>query len=102
MIDLAIKRDEVKDVAYLSRLEMTEDELDKFSTQLSRILEYASMLDQLDLSTVEPTSHAVPLKNVFREDEVKPSFPVSEILANAPDPRGNYFCVPKIIDEEGR
>jgi len=96
---MAITRDDVREVAFLSRLEMTEEELDVFTGHLGAILEYASMLSELDTAGVEPTSHAVPVKNVFRDDIVKESFPVDRVLANAPAPYGNFFRVPKIIDE---
>lgn len=96
-----ITLEEIRNVAFLSRLVMTDGEMEIFKDQLGKILEYASVLDELDIKDVEPTSHVVPLKNVFREDEVKPSLPVEEALANAPDPAGNFFTVPRIIDEGG-
>lgn len=96
---MAISRDEIAEVANLSRLEMDDAELDRFTGQLQKILEYASMLNELDIENVEPTSHAVPVANVLREDESRPSLPVEEVLENAPDPVGNFFSVPRIIDD---
>ncbi|HOX29304.1 MAG TPA: Asp-tRNA(Asn)/Glu-tRNA(Gln) amidotransferase subunit GatC [bacterium] len=96
---MAITRKDVSDVAILSRLKMSPEELDKFTDQLGNILEYASMLNELDLTGVEPTSHVIPMKNVFREDEVKESYPVEKVLANAPEALGDFFLVPKVIDE---
>ncbi len=96
---MKLTRDEVREVAYLARLEMSDAELDKFTGQLCQILDYASMLDELDLEGVEPTSHAIPLKNVMRDDVVKPSLPIEEVLACAPESRGDYFVVPRIIDD---
>ncbi|MFA6451325.1 MAG: Asp-tRNA(Asn)/Glu-tRNA(Gln) amidotransferase subunit GatC [bacterium] len=96
---MAISRDEVKQVAFLSRLEMSDDELGKFTGQLSQILEYASMLNELDMEDVPPTSHVVPMKNVFREDVAKESYPIEKVLANAPEPLGNFFRVPRVIDD---
>jgi aspartyl-tRNA(Asn)/glutamyl-tRNA(Gln) amidotransferase subunit C len=96
---MAITREDIAEVAHLSRLEMDAAELDKFTEQLQGILEYASMLNELDMADVEPTFHAVPMKNVFREDIVKPSLPIEDVLGNAPDPVGNFFGVPRIIDE---
>jgi aspartyl-tRNA(Asn)/glutamyl-tRNA(Gln) amidotransferase subunit C len=96
---MAITREDVREVAFLSRLEMTEEELDKFTGQLGDILEYASMLNELDIAGVEPTSHAAPLKNVFRDDVMKESCPVEKALANAPEPFGNFFRVPRVIEE---
>lgn len=96
---MAITREDVKEVAFLSRLEMSEQELDIFTEQLGKILEYASILNELDIENVAPTSHAVPLKNVFRDDVVKESYPIEKVLANAPEPRGDFFRVPRIIEE---
>jgi aspartyl-tRNA(Asn)/glutamyl-tRNA(Gln) amidotransferase subunit C len=96
---MAISRDEVKQVAFLSRLEMSDEELDKFTGQLSQILEYASMLNDLEIADVPPTSHVIPMKNVFREDIVRESYPIEKVLANAPEPFGNFFRVPRVIDE---
>ncbi len=96
---MALTRKEVADVAFLARLEMSEKELDMFTGQLSQILEYASMLDELDIENVEPTSHVIPMKNVFREDIEKESYPIEKVLANAPEPHGNFFKVPRVIDE---
>ena len=94
-----LTREEVRKVARLSRLHLSDDEIDKFTGQLGAILEYASMLDELDLKDIEPTAHAVPMKNNFREDVRRPSYPVDEVLKNAPEPFGDYFAVPRIIDD---
>ena len=100
---MALTRKEVEEVAFLSRLEMTDQELQMFTGQLSQILEYASMLNELDIANVEPASHVLPIKNVFREDIAKESYPIEKVLANAPEPHGNFFRVPRVIDEgEGR
>jgi len=96
---MAISRKEVAQVAFLGRLEMSDEELEMFTVQLSQILEYASMLDELDISEVAPTSHVIPMKNVFREDVVRDSYPIEKVLANAPEPFGDFFRVPKVIDE---
>ena len=96
---MKISKDDVKHVALLSRLAMEPDELEKFTKQLGDILAYAGMLDELDIAAVPPTSHTVPLKNVFREDTPGTSLPFEEALSNAPDPCGKFFCVPKVIDD---
>ena len=96
---MAITREEVAQVAYLSRLEMDGAELDKFTGQLQKILDYAGVLDELDVTGVEPTSHAVPLFNVLREDAARPGLSAADALAAAPESAGDYFSVPKIIDE---
>ncbi len=85
-------------VAKLARLRLTEEEKEKFGKQLSEILEYVEKLNELDTEKVKPAPHVVPLKNVMREDEVKPSLSVEEALANAPAREGKYFKVPKIIE----
>jgi len=96
---MKLTREEVREVAYLSRIEMTDDELDRMTGQLGAILDYADMLNELDLEGVEPTSHVIPMKNVMREDVVKESCGVDKALMNAPDRFGDFFRVPKVIDE---
>jgi aspartyl-tRNA(Asn)/glutamyl-tRNA(Gln) amidotransferase subunit C len=89
---------EVEHVAKLARLAITDAEKEKYSRQLSNILTYIEKLKELDTSRVEPTSHVLPMKNIFREDEVRPSLPREEILKNAPDRTEGFFRVPKIIE----
>ena len=91
---MAITRDEVLHVARLARLALTEDEISKFQEQLSAILEAVGKVAELDLSEVEPTAHPLDLVNVWAPDEERPSLPVEEALANAPDREGPYFRVP--------
>jgi aspartyl-tRNA(Asn)/glutamyl-tRNA(Gln) amidotransferase subunit C len=91
---MAITRDEVLHVARLARLELTDDEVDRFTEQLSAILEAVAKVSELDLSDVEPTAHPLDLVNVWAEDEPLPSLPVDEALANAPDRHGGFFKVP--------
>ena len=89
---------EVRYVSALAKLELAPEELESFTSQLNRILDYMDQLNELDTSSVEPTSHVLPLKNVLREDEVGHSLPVEEILANAPEQDRGHFVVPKIIE----
>ena len=91
---MAITRDEVLHVARLARLALTEDEIAKFQEQLSAILEAVGKVDELDLSGVEPTAHPLDLANVWASDEVQPSLPLEDALANAPDSEDGYFRVP--------
>ncbi len=93
-----ISKAEVLHVAQLARLEFTEEEVEAFTHQLNKILQYVDQLKELDTQDVEPTFHALAQTNVMREDEVKPSLPQEEALANAPDKddRG-FFRVPRII-----
>jgi aspartyl-tRNA(Asn)/glutamyl-tRNA(Gln) amidotransferase subunit C len=91
---MAITRDEVLHVARLARLELTDDEIDRFTDQLSAILEAVAKVSELDLSDIEPTAHPLDLVNVWAEDEPRPSLSVDEALVNAPDRHGGFFKVP--------
>jgi aspartyl-tRNA(Asn)/glutamyl-tRNA(Gln) amidotransferase subunit C len=93
-----IRREDVEHVARLTRLHLTPDETERMQAQLSGILAYIDTLRALDVDGVEPTSHAVPLVNVMREDEVRPCLSPTEMLANAPDPSGEFFRVPRILE----
>jgi aspartyl-tRNA(Asn)/glutamyl-tRNA(Gln) amidotransferase subunit C len=81
-------------VARLARLALSEEELERFSEQLSAILEAVGKVAELDLSSIEPTAHPLDLVNVWAEDEPKPCLSVDEALANAPDREGDSFRVP--------
>ncbi|MDA1358823.1 Asp-tRNA(Asn)/Glu-tRNA(Gln) amidotransferase subunit GatC [Glycomyces luteolus] len=95
-----ISREEVAHLARLARLEVTDDELDAFAGQLDVILESMKTLAEVNTDGVQPTSHAVPLVNVFREDQPQPSLPRDAVLAGAPDTAEDRFRVPRILDEE--
>ena len=94
-----ITREEVQHVARLARLQLTDQELEQMQVELDAILAYIDKLRVLDVEGVEPTSHAVPLVNVMRDDDLRPSFPLDEMLANAPDRDGDLFRVPRIIED---
>jgi aspartyl-tRNA(Asn)/glutamyl-tRNA(Gln) amidotransferase subunit C len=89
---------DIEKVARLARLELSEEERETFGNQMEQILTYMEQLNRLDTTGVEPTSHAIPIHNVFREDEVKPSFPQEEVLGIAPDEEDGHFKVPRIIE----
>jgi aspartyl-tRNA(Asn)/glutamyl-tRNA(Gln) amidotransferase subunit C len=89
---------DVKYVAHLARIALTPEEQEQFGAQLSNILGYIEKLNQLDVSGIEPTAHAVPLVNVFRPDEVRPSLSNEEALRNAPASANGLFMVPKIVE----
>jgi aspartyl-tRNA(Asn)/glutamyl-tRNA(Gln) amidotransferase subunit C len=89
---------DVKYVAHLARLHLSPGEEEKLSAQLGNILGYIEKLQELDVSQVEPTAHAVPLVNVTRPDEIQPSLPHEEALANAPAKANGLFIVPKIVE----
>ncbi|MGZ3514325.1 MAG: Asp-tRNA(Asn)/Glu-tRNA(Gln) amidotransferase subunit GatC [Thermodesulfobacteriota bacterium] len=88
----------IEKVARLARLELSEEDRETFGNQMEQILTYMEQLNRLDTTGVEPASHAVPIYNVFREDEVKPSIPQEEVLAIAPDEEDGHFKVPRIIE----
>jgi len=89
---------DVKYVAHLARIALTPDEEKKLGAQLGHILGYIEKLGQLDVSQVEPTAHAVPMVNVTRADEIRPSLSQSEALRNAPRQGGGLFVVPQIVE----
>jgi aspartyl-tRNA(Asn)/glutamyl-tRNA(Gln) amidotransferase subunit C len=89
---------DVKYVAHLARLALTPDEEKKFGAQLGNILGYIEKLKELDVTNVEPTAHAVPMVNVTRADEVRPSLPHDAALRNAPAQANGLFIVPKIVE----
>lgn len=93
-----IDRKEVEHVARLARLTYTPEEIELFIHQLNAILNYFEQLKELDTTGIEPTSHAIPLNNVFKGDDVRDSLPVEAALSNAPDKKDDCFRVPKIIE----
>jgi aspartyl-tRNA(Asn)/glutamyl-tRNA(Gln) amidotransferase subunit C len=93
---MEIGRDEVLHVAKLARLELSDDEIERFREQLSAILEAVGTVSELDLSGVEPTSHPLDVVNVWDEDSPRPCLPREDALANAPDPEDGYFGVPPV------
>jgi len=89
---------DVKYVAHLARLALTPDEEKKLGAQLGGILGYIEKLKALDVTGVEPTAHAMPMTNVTRPDEVRPSLPHADALRNAPHQANGLFIVPKIVE----
>jgi aspartyl-tRNA(Asn)/glutamyl-tRNA(Gln) amidotransferase subunit C len=89
-----LSRDQVLHVARLARLELTDDEVEHFSGELSKVLDYIETIEELDLDDVEPTSHVVPIENALRPDEPRPSLPREVALASAPDSADGGFRVP--------
>jgi len=94
-----IDEPQVRKVARLSRLELTEAEVEEFTGQLSAILDYVEKMNELDTANVEPLAHCLPISNVFRADSVKESLGTEKTLANAPQRDGEFFKVPKILDD---
>jgi aspartyl-tRNA(Asn)/glutamyl-tRNA(Gln) amidotransferase subunit C len=90
-----LSRDQVLHVAKLARLELTEEEIERFASELSKVLDHIEMINQLgDLADVPPTSHVIAVENALRADEPRPSLPVEVALANAPDAAQGGFRVP--------
>jgi aspartyl-tRNA(Asn)/glutamyl-tRNA(Gln) amidotransferase subunit C len=89
---------DIEKVARLARLELSEEEKVTLGNQMEQILTYMEQLNRIDTSGVEPTSHAIPIHNVFREDEIKPSFPREEVLTISPDQEDGHLKVPRIIE----
>lgn len=85
-------------VAHLARLHLTGEEIEAFQGQLAQVVQYVEQLNELDVEGIEPTSHAVPVQNVMREDEPSPSMNRDRALANAPEHRAGQFAVPRIIE----
>ena len=99
MADPKITLKDVEHVGRLARLELGPEDKERMRRELDGILTYIDKLRAVDTRSVEPTSHAVPMTNVMRDDVTWSSFPLSEMLANAPDRSGDFFRVPKIIEE---
>ncbi len=91
---MAIDKDEVLHVARLARLELTGEEVERFTDQLSAILEAVAKVSELDLVDVEPTAHPLDVVNVWAPDEPRASIPVEDALANAPETHAGFFKVP--------
>ena len=96
----AISREEVAHLAHLSRLAVSEQELDVFAGQLDVILQAVARVGEVAAGDIPPTSHSVPLTNVLRDDVVVPCLPREDALAMAPDVEDDRFRVPRILDEE--
>jgi aspartyl-tRNA(Asn)/glutamyl-tRNA(Gln) amidotransferase subunit C len=91
--------EQVRKVAKLARLALTEAEVEEFTGQLGAILGYVEKMNELDTTSVEPLAHCLPISNVLRSDEVRPSLGTELTLSNAPDSDGPFFKVPKILEE---
>jgi aspartyl-tRNA(Asn)/glutamyl-tRNA(Gln) amidotransferase subunit C len=94
-----ITRDDVAHVADLARLALSDEELDRFTDQLAAVLDHARDVEALDTAGVPPTAHPLPLRNVLRDDEVRPSLDRDEVLGQAPATEGGRFVVPPVLGE---
>jgi aspartyl-tRNA(Asn)/glutamyl-tRNA(Gln) amidotransferase subunit C len=95
---MKLSYEQVKHIAWLARLGLSEEEVEKFSLQLSNILENFEILKQVDTTNVPPATHTIPIQNVLRKDDVAESYPQAEILSNAPKQEGNCFKVQAILE----
>jgi len=95
-----ITLEQVRHVAKLSRLAIDEERTQRYAGQLESILEYVAQIDEVDVSGVEPMAHALPLKNVLRDDVVAGALPVEKVLQNAPETDGPFFKVPKVLGDD--
>ncbi len=96
---MKISKDDVIKVSELARLEVKEEELDKFTEQLGNILEYIEQLNELDTNNVEPTSHVLNIATPLREDKVVEWLNIEEVLQNAPETEDDFFVVPQVIED---
>lgn len=95
---MSISKETVTHVADLSRLEFSEAETERLAMEMGDVLVYMETLNKLDTTGVKPTEHILPVQNVFRADEVKPSLPIEDVLANAPDADAGCFKVPRVLE----
>lgn len=95
---MSISKEEVKNIANLSRLHLTEEDLEKYSSDLSSIVEFVNTLNEVDTEGVKPTDHILDIKNVFRKDELKPSYDREELFKNAPTKEAGCISVPKAVE----
>ncbi len=93
-----ISIEQVKHVAHLARLAITEEEAEMFKEQLDAMISFSEQLNELNTEGVEPTSHVLTIKNVFREDVAKSGLPIEDVLKNAPDKKDGYIRVPAILE----
>jgi len=98
--DPVITADEVRHIAHLARLELTDREIEWFRVRLGAILEYVAKLNEIDIENVEPTSHVILMENVLRDDVVRPSLSRDEAIGSAPSSRNGFVAAPRIIETD--
>lgn len=97
---MAITLEEVRAIARLARLRLSAEEVERFAGQLSDVLDYAARLNEVDTSEILPTASVLPMSAPLRPDEVRPCPPRDQLLANAPDPAGGMYRVPRVLELE--
>jgi aspartyl-tRNA(Asn)/glutamyl-tRNA(Gln) amidotransferase subunit C len=95
---MSITLDEVRHIAHLARLDLSPPELETMTRQLGDILAYVDQLKEVNVEGIEPLAHPLPVQNVFRADEPRPSLTADEALANAPNRKGDFFGVPAVLE----
>ncbi|GKX31672.1 aspartyl/glutamyl-tRNA(Asn/Gln) amidotransferase subunit C [Vallitalea longa] len=95
---MEITREQVEHVANLARLNLTEDEKEQMITDMGVIIEFANRINEINIDDINPTAHVIPINNVFREDDVNPSFSRDELLYNAPNKENGCYSVPRIVE----
>ncbi len=95
---MKLTREEVLHIARLARIALTDEEIDKYSGQLSKLLEHFRVLQEVNTDNVPPTAQSIDLRSVMRDDVVQPSLPVEDVLANAPHREGDYFRVKPVLE----
>ncbi len=95
---MSISREQVEHVAHLARLGLSDEEIDLFQQQLSQVLVHMQALDTVDTSAIPPTAQVIPLSSIMRDDVVRPSLPVEDVLRNAPRREGDFLKVPPVLE----
>jgi aspartyl-tRNA(Asn)/glutamyl-tRNA(Gln) amidotransferase subunit C len=95
---MALSTNDVRHIARLARIAVSDDEVERYAAQLTTILDHFDALAQANVGELEPTAHPLPLANVMREDEVRPPLPQAEVLANAPEAEDGYFRVRAVLE----
>lgn len=95
---MKITREQVEHVANLARLNLTEEEKEQMITDMGVIIEFANRINEMNIDDINPTAHVIPINNVFREDNVNPSFSRDELLSNAPNKENGCYSVPRIVE----
>lgn len=95
---MSIQLQDVEHVAKLARLDLSNEEKERYTEQLNAILKYAEKLNELNTDDVTPTTHVLPIRNVMREDEARPSLPIEKVMANAPEEEEGQFRVPAVLE----
>lgn len=95
---MSVSNEEVLHIANLSKLYISDEKLEKYTKDLSNVVDLANSLEKVDVNGVNPTNHILDIKNVFRKDEIEVSYKREDILKNAPDAQGGCVSVPKVVE----